>query len=783
MSPEQIWQEEQNRVTRVVQLIENQLETLQDKAGDLRSDIMEIRKTFWDDVTVNFDDPDDAIETAAAMKQQAELLSERERSYRHAHKQVKALTRLKDSPYFGRIDFLERGEKQAEQIYVGTSSFLDESGMQFLVYDWRAPISSLYYDYAPGPAQYDTPMGTIGGEMTLKRQFVIRGGTIESLFDTGVTIGDELLKEVLGKHSNAQMKSIVATIQREQNRIIRDEKSRLLIVQGAAGSGKTSAALQRVAYLLYRFRDTLKAEQIVLFSPNPMFNSYVSTVLPELGEENMQQTTYQEYLERRLGGEYRIEDAFEQMEYAYSAMEEPGYGARMEGIRFKASVAFMDLIDRYVERLGRSGLQFRDVMLRDRVLIPASRIGEMFYELDSSLRIPNRMQLLQEQLLAELRQIARRELKESWVDEEIEYLDQEELLKAFRQLQKHKRFSETTFDDFSRERNALAEVVIRREFKKPRSFIKRLAFLDTPGIYRQLFEDPGFIAELADGIAVPDSWNEICRLTLERLESGEFSYEDATPYLYMTERLEGSQSNNTIRHVFIDEAQDYSPFQYAMIKRFFPRAKMTVLGDLNQAIHAHVSGDGSGIEALKRMFGEDEVQKIVLTRSYRSTRQIVEFSRGLIEGGEEIELFHRDGPKPTWTDAANDEELASLVAERVRKLQEAGHRTVAIICKTVAESKEAYERLKNRLPVKLIGSSNASFETGTLIIPSYLAKGVEFDCVVIYNASSDRYARENERKLFYTACTRAMHELHLFSVGERTPFLAGTDPNTYTEEK
>ena len=246
-------------------------------------------------------------------------MSERERSHRLLMQQWKSMNRLLPSPYFGRIDFQEDGLDFSEQIYIGVSSFVDEDGLSFLVYDWRTPIASLYYDYSPGAASYDTPGGRIEGTMELKRQYQIHDGQIRNMFDTSVTIGDELLQQVLGKGADSQMKSIVATIQKEQNAIIRNDKSRMLIVQGAAGSGKTSAALQRVAYLLYKHRERLKADQIVLFSPNPMFNSYVSTVLPELGEENMQQTTFQEYLDYWLGSTLRLEDPFDQIEYVLTA--------------------------------------------------------------------------------------------------------------------------------------------------------------------------------------------------------------------------------------------------------------------------------------------------------------------------------------------------------------------------------------------------------------------------------------------------------------------------------
>lgn len=773
--------EEQQRVDDVLELIEKRTDTLRQQVGGIKADIVEIRKNFWDDVTVNFDDAHEAAETYASIKQQAEVLSERERSHRHAERQLKTLIRLRQSPYFGRIDFIEDGEKKADEIYLGIASLLDENDEQFLIYDWRAPVASLYYDYPPGPAEYETPSGTITGSMELKRQYIIREGRIRSMFDTGVTIGDELLQEVLGKHANTQMKSIVATIQKEQNRIIRNEKSRLLIVQGAAGSGKTSAALQRVAYLLYRYRETLRSDQIVLFSPNPMFNSYISTVLPELGEENMQQTTFQEYLERRLAKTFRLEDPFTQLEYVHTATNEHGYEARIEGIRYKASTDFMQVIERYIEWLGREGICFKDVEFQGKTLISAERIKEQFYSYEASLAIPNRMKLVAEWLLKELKERARLERKKPWVEDEIQLLDQDAFHQVYQKMLRKKRLAGNTFDDFALEHKLLATMVVNEHFKPLQADVKRLAFIDVPAVYRQLFADPKYLALFSSNLGLPRHWDTICAETTERLDRLELAYEDATPFLYVKERMEGFQTNTSVRHVFIDEAQDYSPFQFAFIKRLFPYSKMTLLGDLNQTIYAHGAAN-SNFTQLSSLYGTEQTETIVLTQSYRSTRPIVEFTRGLIAGGDEIEPFNREGTKPTVTKAADTTELADKIKDRIRSLQAEGHKTIAVIAKTAQESQEAYKALQGDIALRLIDIETISFEPGTLVIPSYLSKGVEFDAVIIYNASETQYGKENDRKLFYTACTRAMHELHLYFVGELSPFISALSPDVYVRE-
>lgn len=768
MSNEKELQMEQGRVDWITLQISKKFEHLQKHAGKIESEALHIRKTFWEDVTVNVDEPDDVLETYTSIKQQAELLSERERSHTQIDKQVKTLGRLKNSPYFGRIDFSEEGDSTTDSIYIGIASFMDENDEEFLIYDWRAPISSLYYDYPPGPAQYETSLEKVTGVIELKRQFVIRDASIKSMFDTGVTIGDEMLQEVLGNNADTQMKSIVATIQKEQNQIIRNEKSKLLFVKGVAGSGKTSAAMQRIAYLLYRYRNIIKSENIMLFSPNPMFNSYVATVLPELGEENMQQATFQEYLHSRIGKRFQLEDIFSQMEYLLAKREDPDYLSRIESIRYKSGLEFKELIDSYAKRLSGEGLIFSDITFRKRVLFSKEELYGYFYSLDSSYSIPNRIQLMKEKLRKELKRKVKQEQKAEWVEEEIQFLDKDEYLQAFKEIQQKKEFTENSFDDYDREKKVLSRMLVTKRFKPVFNAVKTLKFIDLKAIYRQLFLVP-------HNSNLQEYWNEISDLTVQTIDKGFLFYEDATPYLYLQDLIEGRKSNTGIRHVFIDEAQDYTPFQFAFISKLFPYSKMTLLGDLNQAVYSGPTGSETILA--EDALGIEEKETILLSRTYRSTRQIVEFTRGLIEGGEMIEPFNRNGEKPVVTVLKGMERISSAINRGIQELKEAGHRTIAVICRTEAESQEAFKSIDPNFDARLIQKGTIAYEKGISIIPAYLAKGIEFDAVIIYNASA--YTDEGERKLFYTACTRAMHNLHLFASGAPVPLLEGADPNTY----
>lgn len=795
------WYQEQERLEQVRNKLQARMDELEPEVDGLGAQASDIRKRFWEEVTINTATDEDFEESFYTIKQQSAVLAERERSHKRLVQQWNNMKRLLASPYFGRIDFHEKGLNLSEQVYIGVTSFLDEDGLNFLIYDWRTPIASLYYDYSPGPASYVTPVGKIEGTMELKRQFQIQNGQIRNMFDATETIGDELLQQVLGKGADSQMKSIVATIQKEQNAIIRDDHHRMLIVQGSAGSGKTSAALQRVAYLLYKHRQTIRADQIVLFSPNPLFNSYISTVLPELGEENMQQTTFQEYLDYWLGSALSLEDVFDQIEYVLTARGSAGYEARIQGIEYKASEVFMQSLQNYGLWLGQEGMQFNSIRFRDRELITAEQMKTTFYGYDRSLSVVNRIALLQEWLLKELASLERAEREAPWVEEELSYLDNDQYAEAFRSLHKEKELLDLTehyavvrekitkqrrgdegdFDYAVIEEQLLRRKVVKEHFAPLRRSVRKFKFVDVKRIYAQLFADESVYRERTNGAVTPPLWLEICKQTKEKLANNELLHEDATPYLYVKEMIEGVRTNTDIRHVFVDEGQDYSPLQYEYLKKLFSRARMTVLGDFGQAIFLQATSLDADDSPLLRLFGENETRLIRLVRSYRSTREIVEFTRLMLAGGEGILPFQRGGHKPILVQTEGEDQRYSQIWADIEGLMAEGFDSIAVITKSASESREAYASLRvhGGGKLRLITKDTLGFHKGVVVIPVYLAKGVEFDAVLIHDASPETYAQENERKLLYTACTRAMHRLHLFTTGEWSPFVQALPANLY----
>ena len=762
-------QQEQKRVDSVMETIHEEINRLEEETTRRRNEVVHIRKHFWDEIKVNTDSFDDYLETIIGLRQEAQALSVSQSTHRHASKRLSTLRRMQAVPYFGRICFLEEGNSIQEQIYIGISSLSDTSGENFLIYDWRAPVSSVYYDYQPGYAKYETPGGTIEGILEQKWQYLIRGGVLQSMFDTSLTIGDEILQQVLGKGTDKRMHSIVATIQQEQNRIIRHDHGRLLIVHGAAGSGKTSAALQRIAYLLYKYRDRLNADQIILFSPNTMFSHYVSNVLPELGEESMQQVTFQEYLDHRLSKEFQVENPYEQLEYVLTAANTPSYRSRLASIRFKASSRFFEAIGSYRQSLELSGMLFKGITFRGKPILTAQQIAERFYSHDTSLRFHNRLENLKDWLMKEINEVQRVERSKPWVQDEIELLSNEDYHKAHVYLAEKRGFKKEDIADYEMEPEALAILIVHQKLKPLRKRVRAFRFVDFKGMYKQLFADPLKIKHWIED-ETPASSSAICQLTLEMLDEDKLFYEDATPFLLLKELILGFQSNSSIKHIVVDEAQDYSPFQFEFLKRLFPAARMTVLGDFNQAIFAQTR-ENVDFSTLTSLYGPDETELINIARSYRSTKPIIEFTRRLVPNGEWIIPFERDGERPVLTQLVDHTELHRCIASKVATLRNLGFNSIAIICKSAEESKSAYESLSSIDEIKLLKSNSIEYEQGVVVIPSYLSKGIEFDAVIIYDASEEVYGDESLRRVFYTACTRAMHDLQLYSVGKPSPFL------------
>ena len=598
----------------------------------------------------------------------------------------KRLTKILAIPYFGRIDFLEKKENsKVMPIYIGIHTFYDPESRATLIHDWRAPVSSMFYDHELGEAVYRSPSGEIKGVISLKRQYRIRGGKMEFMIESALTVHDDILQKELSSNADDKMKNIVATIQREQNRIIRNEDIRTLIIQGVAGSGKTSIALHRIAYLLYTFRDSISSKDILIISPNKVFSDYISNVLPELGEETVPETSMEQILSGVLEHKYKYQTYFGLVN---ELLEKPS-SSLIDRIAYKASFGFISELDKFILHIENTYFKAADVKLTKYITIPAPFIEEQYLRFNR-YPIRRRFDAMADYMLDMLK---------------IQYA-----------------FTVTTAG-----RNLLKKEI-------------RLMFAGNNDIqvYKDFFKwtnNPGMF-KMRKGH------------TLE--------YSDLAPLAYLHLALEGSGNQPfRVKHLLIDEMQDYSPIQYKVIQKLFPCRK-TVLGDAGQSVNPYGS---STAETIQKSLTASEIMK--LCKSYRSTFEITDFAQK-IHPNAELEPVARHGEKPQILQFGSAVEELSGIMGLISTYRKSGYKSLGIICKTEQQAREMADVLKSYAnDISFLSSQSSAFVQGIVITSAHMAKGLEFDEVIIPQTDERNYRSEIDKSMLYVAVTRAMHRLTL----------------------
>lgn len=754
--------QEQHHLDHVIDEIHISQKDLEQKIKATKRDVKDINRNFNNDVRLKTETYSGMMETAMSIRQQQQMLSERENRQEHAARELGTLNKLEQNPYFARIDFREGDEKRDETIYIGMASFTDRLD-HYLIYDWRAPISSIYYNGGIGDVSYMTPDGEQTVDVKLKRQFQIENSKIKTVFDTEEVVGDQMLLDALSNRSDTKMKSIVTTIQKEQNQIIRDTDSDLLFVQGSAGSGKTAAVLQRVAFLLYQYRGNLHSGQIILFSPNQLFNDYINQVLPELGEQNMVQMTFYQYSSHRLPSvqvETLSERFTEQLDKTAQKLTD-----------VKGSLDYFRAVSAYANHLNKEDMRFRNLMFNGDILIPKEKIAEIYYGFNENYNLRNRLESTKEELMKILNRKIHVEMRKKWVEDAVQNLSKEE-------IQQFHAEGEEEILNADKEFKFLARRIVIKSFRKVQRQISRNHWLSINNQFVHMLKEMPKILNLADFGISNELWAEEIKATVGRLKKGRLSLADASSYIYLYDLMTGKRGDKDIRYLFIDEVQDYSAFQLAFLKFSFPRARFTLLGDLNQAIFTH-ENSRKLLGELGSMFPEDKTRVVQLTKSYRSTEQITNFTKHLLTNGENIIPFNRQGDLPhiyvkDGVDAAVEQ------VKQQSELNLADHETTAIIGKTLKECQELSGKLAE-LGVKstLIRTENQRLVKGIIVVPSYLAKGLEFDSVIMWDASKACYPDESDRQLVYTICTRAMHRLTVVAVKSLSPIFETVPQDEY----
>ncbi|KIM18995.1 ATP-dependent DNA helicase [Apilactobacillus kunkeei] len=747
---------EQNRVDRVVAKLHKRIDKTEAEYQKAHNETKRVQQNYGNNTSVNYVEVDDRIETSADLQQQRGLVNKVVQSEAIIKNQLETYKKLADSPYFGRIDIKDDGDDDTESLYIGTASFVDDDE-NFLVYDWRAPISSIYYNGTLGKVSYQTPAGKQSTDLEKKRQFQISHGEINNMFDTNETVGDEMLQSVLGQQHDEVMQNIVSTIQKEQNDIIRDTYSDLLVVQGVAGSGKTSAILQRIAFLLYHSRSSLQADQIILFSPNRLFSHYISDVLPSLGERNMRQVTLQEFIDHRLEG-VKVQSLFDQYE------TEQAYTDDEKAIQsFKRSHQYMTSIENYINTVFNDDIAFQSILIDGKVFFDADVIKDIYASQPKQMKPADKFLKTKNRLIEILKKRIEIEVYKPWVDDAIDQLNSEQYHDF---MEGHQLGN---FQDEDDERYFIAKQIVTEHFRKVYDALYNGSFFDPYLQYQRFMQQ----VVLPKGVNV-DAWNDDVDSFADSIELHQVRLDDAAPLLYMRDLMIGGGQNQTMQYLFVDEMQDYSIAQLIYIKHAFPQTKINLIGDSEQALFKAVEAPQELLNKLNEAFATKKSRLITLNRSYRSTYPITNFAKSLLPNGDEIEAFNRPGKSPEIFIRHNEHEcIDALIACAKKELKDEG--TVAIVTKNLTEAKQLHQHTYNQLNPTLLADTDRSLPKGVVIMPIYLAKGLEFDSVIAWNVSKDNYPNDDYVGTLYTISTRAMHHLTLISNGTVSPIIANAN--------
>lgn len=596
------------------------------------------------------------------------------------------IAKMKDSPYFARIDFKLKDEDEDSKYYIGRFAFDYEN--ELLILDWRSPMASMFYDCEIGPAGYNAPLGWIDGEITRKRQFKIKNGTLEYVLESSMNIQDDILQQELSNTSDEKMKSIISTIQKEQNQIIRNDKADTLIIQGVAGSGKTSIALHRIAFLLYRFKDKISANNVIILSPNKVFGDYISNVLPELGEEPLCELSFEDIAEVQLERIIDFEGEKDSLEINDVQWD--------ERVRFKSTLDFLKLMDKYIKQMPNMVFIPKDYTFGS-FTATSDWIRRRF---DAYNKYPVKQRL-------------------EMVAEDIHY-----------------RFE--------------SDNIMEEDLPKVKNILKSLngmlTIKNTLALYKDFFKQ----MNIQDMFVMPS------KKTLE--------WADVYPFIYLHAAYEGLQEDKVIRHIVIDEMQDYTPIQYAVINLLF-KCKKTILGDFGQLInpnHLHTLDD------MVQIYDGGEL--VMLNKSYRSTFEIINFAKK-IQNIISLEAIERHGEEPVLIKCINEQDEIDKIKMEIEQFEESNNATLGIILKTNSEAKAIYDVIKQEYDVNLISPESSSFVKGVSITSIKMSKGLEFDEVVIPSVNNKTYYNDYDRSLLYIACTRAMHRLKLTYTGNLTQLI------------
>ncbi|WP_054741015.1 RNA polymerase recycling motor HelD [Cellulosilyticum ruminicola] len=655
-------EQEQQYLKSVTHFLNEQIHIGGKAAAEQKENLVALRKEMFEGGMPAVDDYDRNIELS-----QYHTMERIETShYEHKLSKVEKYKRILDKPYFGRFDFKEEDE-DTEKVYIGYQNVMNDNTYEVMVYDWRAPIASMFYRSELGAASYKAPCGDINGEVSLKRQYEIEKGELKYFFDCALTITDEMLQQALGNNASSHMKNIVETIQKEQDLIIRDVDNDLLIVQGVAGSGKTSIAMHRIAFLLYeRMNEGLTSENVMIISPNHLFGEYVSTVLPELGENNVCYSTMEDFFDMYFKNSIRLRSRSSQLEFMITHKNR--YHIR-KNISFKGSSTFISLLDRLVDAYENELITFRDVKYAGELIAKGEDLRKNFLDNPIQMAIGKRLGRIEHGLIKKLNELEKAKRKEMM----------NELRKKGGYDYKEEEQLNNTLSNYRQE-----------TLEAMRSFTKVNVFK----LYEQLFKDKTLWNRFVEGLNMPKNMENIRSFTAKSLRPDLANYEDGMALLYLKLRIEDQHHYPQIRQLLIDEAQDYYPLQYKVLGEIFKNAQYTVLGDIGQTIEKSETEDL--YDEVIRILAPKKALKLSLNKSYRSSYEISQFTKKLRDTQNMSIAFERHDEVPIVAQQENMGQMFDWIEDKVKEYEKNGYETIAIICKSQKEVNHVYSKLAKK---------------------------------------------------------------------------------------
>ena len=687
---------------------------------------------------------------------------------------IKNMHTASSKPYFARIDFLESDTHKTENLYIGKMSLARDEDQEIIIVDWRAPIANLYYEGRLGVSSYTCPDGNIEGQLLLKRQFSINNGELEEIFDIDITTNDEFLQTYLGANAENRLKEIVSTIQEEQNKIVRAPMWKPLIVQGVAGSGKTTIALHRIAYLIYTFEKSFEPENFMIIAPNRLFLNYISEVLPELGVERVKQTTFEDFSMELIGKKFKLTDSNSKLNMFVNYNTTSEQVSKNKLIRqasiMKTSMYFKDIIDEYIKIIELSFIPKQDIMLGTKVIFTYQEINNLFITQYAMWPIAQRMNEIKKSITTRLKTS-----KQEFISQ-IELECDRKIAKIRASIIEEEEKQQLVIKAFEKRDRVIGKIEkITKTLVK--EYIDTLPKLSPYQYYRDLMKD----AATFDRIASKYINQEVCKFsreyTLNILNNKMLELEDLAPIIYLKYKIYGMDEKIPVKHIVIDEAQDFSAFQFFVLKKIVKDSSFTILGDLCQGIHSY-RGVRSWEEIVGNVFEGKKCEFLTLEQSYRTTIEIMEAANNVIDKLKNSELSKgkpviRHGEPVEIISKLDIDETAKDICQKIIDSKAKGHKTIAVICKTSEECELFLPLLKKAdKDITVITGNEKEYRSGIVIVPSYLSKGLEFDVVLISNANRQNYT-ENELdiKLLYVAMTRPLHKLSIYYVGEKSLLL------------